>query len=41
MIVVLPDAYTKYSGSMYSNSPTVGDRETFIAQDLPAYIDQR
>jgi S-formylglutathione hydrolase FrmB len=25
MIVVLPDAFTKYSGSMYSNSPTIGD----------------
>jgi enterochelin esterase-like enzyme len=31
MIVVLPDAFTKYSGSMYSNSPTIGDWETFIA----------
>ncbi len=41
MIVVIPDAFTKYSGSMYSNSPTVGDWETFIAQDLPAYIDAR
>jgi S-formylglutathione hydrolase FrmB len=41
MIVVLPDAFTKYSGSMYSNSPTIGDWETFIAQDLPAFIDNR
>jgi S-formylglutathione hydrolase FrmB len=41
MIVVLPDAFTKYSGSMYSNSPTIGDWETFIAQDLPAFIDKR
>ena len=41
MIVVLPDAFTKYSGSMYSNSPTTGDWETFIAQDLPAFIDTR
>ena len=41
MIVVLPDAFTKYSGSMYSNSPTIDDWETFIAQDLPAFIDQR
>jgi S-formylglutathione hydrolase FrmB len=38
---VLPDAFTKYSGSMYSNSPTIGDWETFIAQDLPAFIDKR
>jgi S-formylglutathione hydrolase FrmB len=41
MIVVLPDAMTKYGGSMYSNSPTIGDWETFIAQELPAFIDAR
>jgi S-formylglutathione hydrolase FrmB len=41
MLVVIPDAFTKYSGSMYSNSPTIGDWESFIAQDLPAYIDAR
>ena len=39
MIVVMPDAYTRYGGSLYSNSPTVGDWETFIARDLVAYID--
>src|SRR4030095_7490411 len=26
---------------MYSNSPTIGDWETFIAQDLPTFIDKR
>jgi S-formylglutathione hydrolase FrmB len=41
MIVVLPDAFTKYSGSMFSNSPTIGDWETFIARDLTAAIDTR
>jgi enterochelin esterase-like enzyme len=41
MIVVIPDAFTKYSGSMFSNSPTIGDWETFIAQDLTAVIDKR
>ena len=39
MIIVLPDAYTVYDGSMFSNSPTTGDWETFIAQDLTQYID--
>ena len=39
MIVVMPDAYTAYGGSLYSNSPTIGDWETFIAHDLVAYID--
>lgn len=40
MIIVLPDAHTIYGGSMYSNSPTVGDWETFIAQELVDYVDQ-
>jgi enterochelin esterase-like enzyme len=39
MIVVLPDANSVYSGSMFSNSLTTGDWESFIAEDLPAYID--
>ena len=39
MILVLPDADTIYDGSMFSNSPTTGDWETFIASDLVGYID--
>jgi S-formylglutathione hydrolase len=39
MILVMPNAYTVYQGSMFSNSPTTGDWEAYIAQDLPAYID--
>lgn len=39
MILVLPDANTVYSGSMYSNSPTTGDWEGFISSDLVRYID--
>ncbi len=39
MIFVNPDAFTLYSGSMYSTSPTIGDWETFIAEELVAYID--
>ncbi len=39
MILVLPDAYTIYSGSMYSNSPTTGNWEGFLSHDLVAYID--
>jgi enterochelin esterase-like enzyme len=41
MIVVIPDAFTKYSGSMFSNSPTTGFWETFVADDLTAYIDKQ
>jgi S-formylglutathione hydrolase FrmB len=39
MIIVLPDAFTKWSGSMYSSSVTTGDWETYIAHDLVAYVD--
>ena len=38
-IVVLPDTDTKFGGSMYSSSPTTGDFESFIANDLTAYMD--
>ncbi len=39
MILVLPDAFTIYDGSMFSNSPTTGDWESYIAKDLISYID--
>jgi S-formylglutathione hydrolase len=41
MIVVMPNAFTRFKGSMYSNSVTVGDWETFIAKELVGYIDSR
>ena len=39
MIVVMPDAYTPFGGSMYSNSVTTGNWEAFVARDLVRYID--
>jgi enterochelin esterase-like enzyme len=39
MIVVTPDAYTRFQGSMYSNSVTTGNWEDFIAKELVSYID--
>jgi S-formylglutathione hydrolase FrmB len=39
VIVVMPDAFTRFGGSFYSNSPVIGDWETWIAKDLVAYID--
>jgi S-formylglutathione hydrolase FrmB len=39
MIVVTPDAFTRFQGSMYSNSITTGNWEDFIAKELVAYID--
>lgn len=40
-IVVAPDSDTLMGGSMYSDSPTVGNFETFTAKDLVAHIDRR
>lgn len=34
MILILPNAFTIYDSSMFSNSATTGDWETFIASDL-------
>ncbi len=39
MILVHPDSFTVHNGSMYSNSPTTGDWETYMAEELVAYID--
>jgi S-formylglutathione hydrolase len=39
MIVVMPNAYSQYLGSMYSNSVTAGDWETFLSRDLVSYLD--
>lgn len=39
MIIVMPNAYTRFAGSMYSTSAAVGDWEGFVTQELVAYID--
>ena len=39
MILVSPDSFNKYNGAMYSSSPTNGDWETFLTQELVAYVD--
>lgn len=39
-IIVVPDSMTKWGGSMYSNSPTVGNFEDFVAVDLVAWTDK-
>jgi enterochelin esterase-like enzyme len=38
-IVVMPDAHTRFYGSMYSSSVTVGDWEAYVAKELVAYVD--
>ena len=39
LIVVMPNAYTRMQGSMYSNSVTTGNWEDFLVQELVPYID--
>ena len=39
MIVVMPDAHNSFFGSMYSKSVTIGDWETFVAEELVAFVD--
>jgi hypothetical protein len=39
MILVFPDASNALQGSMYLSSPTIGDYETYLAQDLVEYVD--
>lgn len=39
-ILVIPDQYTLFEGSFYSNSPLIGDWEDFTAKELVAYVDK-
>ena len=39
MIVVMPDAYSRFQGSMYSASATTGNWEAFITEELVGFID--
>ena len=39
MIFVTPDAFTRYGGCMYSNAPTTGNWEDFVAKELVTYVD--
>lgn len=40
MIFVTPNAFTRFQGSMYSNSVTTGNWEAFVAKELVQYIDK-
>ena len=39
MILVMPNAFTRYQGSMYANSATTGNWEDYVATELVAYVD--
>lgn len=40
MLIVMPNAYNTFKGSMYSSSVTIGDWETFVTRELVEYVDQ-
>jgi S-formylglutathione hydrolase len=40
VIIVMPNAFTKYQGSMYGTSAVTGDWETFVTRELVAHIDK-
>jgi len=39
MIIVTPNAYNRFQGSMYSNSVTIGNWEDYVSKELVTYID--
>ena len=39
MMVAMPNAYTRFAGSMYSSSAVMGDWEGFVANELVTYVD--
>ncbi|KPL69362.1 hypothetical protein SZ64_15345 [Erythrobacter sp. SG61-1L] len=39
VIFVMPDGFSKHRGSFYSNSPTTGNYEDFVAHDLVEWVD--
>jgi S-formylglutathione hydrolase len=39
LIAVVPDATTRFGGSMYSTSVTTGDWETFVSREMVGYVD--
>ncbi len=40
MILVMPNCMNAYGGCMYASSPTTGDWESYVADDLVAYMDK-
>lgn len=41
VIIVMPNTFNRFQGSLYSSSATIGDWETFIAKELVTFIDQK
>ncbi len=41
MILVFPDCFTRYGGSQYLNSPSVGKYRTFLTDELIPFVDRK
>ncbi len=41
IIVVMPNALTRFGGSFYGSSPATGDWERFVTQELVSFIDSK
>jgi S-formylglutathione hydrolase len=39
MVIVMPNAFTRYAGSFYGSSVATGDWETFVTRELVTYVD--
>ncbi|MEJ2287683.1 MAG: alpha/beta hydrolase-fold protein [Deinococcales bacterium] len=39
LIVVTPDAYNRYGGSFYADSPVTGHWDAFVSRELVSYVD--
>jgi len=39
VIMVIPDGHSKLKGGFYSNSPTAGNYEAFVAEDVVGWVD--
>jgi enterochelin esterase-like enzyme len=40
MILVMPNAFTRFQGSMYSSSATTGNWEEYVARELVSHVDR-
>jgi enterochelin esterase family protein len=40
-ILVMPNCFTKYGGSQYVNSRYLGEYESYVAQELTSFVDNR
>ena len=40
-IVILPDCFTRYGGSQYVDSPAIGRYQSYLADELVPFVDEK